>query len=242
MNLHTFNKTFLTLTSVIFFGTSVLSAQAEEAPIINVDFTVYSMQRLKALHFLHGDRAESSPLTFYSSARSEKYQYEGVNPIIFFKETPAPTPENPDAVTRNKVAEVNIPTPGGEYLFIFFSDYRGDQEAYKIYPLNDSTQALPYGAIRLFNATSFTLEGVLGKERIKLEPGPSKFYRVGNGLVSLGLGFRHGDKFHQSFNSPLELNNDARGLMMIFPPFVKGSAVVQTRFLKETPDDKGNTR
>jgi hypothetical protein len=177
-------------------------------------------------------------LKFYSSVRSEEYQYEGVNPIIFFKETPAPTADDPNAIQRTKVAEVNIPAPGGKFLFIFFPDKSSDKETYNVYPLDDSTQALPYGSIRLFNATQFTLEGVLGRERINLKPGPSESYRVNGNKVSLGLGFRYDGEFHQSFNSPLELNKGARGLMMIFPPWVKGSAIVQTRFIKENPVEK----
>ena len=77
----------------------------EEEPIIKAEFTVYSLKRLQDLKFIHGDRKGASALEFFSSARSKLYEYEGPNPIIFIRETPAPTIEDPNAVNRTKVAE-----------------------------------------------------------------------------------------------------------------------------------------
>lgn len=208
------------------------SATAEE-PLIKAKFTVYSLKRLKELNFLHGDLQNASPIEFFSSARSPVYEYEGLNPIVFFREIPAPTAEDPNAIQRKKVAEVSLPQQGGEFLFIFFPSQNRSKENYKIYPLNDSKSALPIGSIRLFNATPYELQGVLGGDKIKLAQGPSKAYQVRGNSMSLGLGFKHGDQFHMSYNGPVELEKDSRGLFMVFPPFVKGSAILQTRFLRE---------
>ena len=211
----------------------------EEEPIIEAGFTVYSLKRLQNLKFLHGDRKEASSLEFFSSARSKPYEYIGPNPIIFFRETPAPTIEDPKAVNRTKVAELSLPEEGGEFLFIFFPDYSRDSEKYKIYPLDDSRSELPTGSIRLFNATSYQLEGVFGRNKINLAPGPSEAYRVTGNSMSLGLGFRYDGKFHMSYNGPVELETNARGLFMVFPPFVKGSAILQTRYLRDSkPEPK----
>ena len=216
--------------------TSVVNAQEsnEEQPIIKAEFTVYSLKRLQGLKFIHGDRKGASALEFFSSARSRLYEYEGPNPIIFFRETPAPTIEDPNAVNRTKVAELTLPQEGGEFLFIFFPDYSSDKEKYQIYPLDDSKSELPTGSIRLFNATSFQLEGVFGRNKINLAPGPSEAYRVAGNSMSLGLGFRYEDKFHMSYNGPVNLETNSRGLFMIFPPFVKGSAILQTRYLRDS--------
>jgi hypothetical protein len=207
---------------------------AEEQPIIKAEFTVYSLERLKDLKFLHGDRKGASALKFFSSARSSLYEYEGPNPIIFFRETPAPTLEDPNAVNRKKVAELSLPQKGGKFLFIFFPDSRGDNEKYRIYPLNDSKSELPNGSIRLFNATSFQLEGVFGQNKISLAPGPSEAYRVSGSSMSLGLGIRYADKFYISYDGQIALETDSRGLFMLFPPFVKGSAILQTRYLRDS--------
>lgn len=208
---------------------------AEEAPIIKAKFTVYSLKRHQDLKFLHGDLKEASPLEFFSSARSPVYEYEGPNPIIIFRETPAPTTEDPNAVQRAKVAEVSLPELGGEFLFIFFPDSSSrDRESYRIYPLEDSKSELPVGSIRLFNATPYQLLGSFGRNKINLSPGPSQAYRMPGNSMSLGLGFNYADKFHMSYNGPVELENNSRGLFMIFPPFVKGSAILQTRFLRES--------
>ena len=211
----------------------------EEEPIIKAEFTVYSLKRLQDLKFIHGDRKGASALEFFSSARSKLYEYEGPSPIIFFRETPAPTIEDPSAVNRKKVAELSLPEEGGEFLFIFFPDYSSGNEKYKIYPLGDSKNELPNGSIRLFNATPFQLEGVFGRNKIKLAPGPSKAYRLPGNSMSLGLGFRYEGKFHMSHNGPVKLETDSRGLFMLFPPFVKGSAILQTRYLRDSePEPK----
>ena len=220
---------------------TVINAQEtkKEEPIIKADFTVYSLKRLQDLKFIHGDRQGASELEFFSSARSRLYEYEGPNPIIFFRETPAPTVEDPNAIDRTKVGEVSLPQEGGEFLFIFFPDYSSENDQYRIYPLDDSKSELPNGSIRFFNATSFQLEGVFGQNKINLEPGPSEAYRVTGTSMSLGLGFRHEDKFHMSYNGPVGLEKDSRGLFILFPPFVKGSAILQTRYLRDSkPEPK----
>ena len=206
----------------------------EEEPTIKADFTVYSLKRLQDLKFLHGDRSGASALEFFSSARSKLYEYEGPNPIIFFRETPAPTIEDPNAVNRTKVAELSLPEEGGEFLFIFFPDYSRDIEKYQIYPLDDSKSELPTGSIRLFNATSYQLEGIFGQNKINLAPGPSEAYRMAGNSMSLGLGIRYEGKFHMSYTGPVELKTNSRGLFMLFPPFVRGSAILQTRYLRDS--------
>ena len=218
-------------------------AQIDEEPIVKAEFTVYSLHRLSDLHFVDGDRKGSSPLTFYSSARSNTYEYEGINPIIFFREDPSPTTENPTAVKRVKVGEVTLPPGRGRYLLIFFPDKDTEAEDYHVYPLDDSTSALPYGCLKLFNATPYTLEGIVGRERVQLKPGPSGSFRMQGSSISVGLGFSYEGTFHQSYNSPIRLNKESRGLMMIFPPFVKGSAIVQTRLLREgrKEEESGDT-
>ena len=220
--------------------TAGINAQeSTEQPIIKAEFTVYSLKRLQGLKFIHGDRKGASALEFFSSARSRLYEYEGPNPIIFFRETPAPTIEDPNAVNRTKVAELSLPDEGGEFLFIFFPDPSLDNKKYQIYPLDDSKSEFPNGSIRLFNATSFQLEGVFGQNKINLAPGPSEAYRVSGKSMSLGLGFRYEGKFHMSYNGPVELETDSRGLFMVFPPFVKGSAILQTRYLRDSkPEPK----
>ena len=46
--------------------------------------------------------------------------------------------------------------------------------------------------------------------------------------------FRYEGKFHMSYNGPVELERNSRGLFMLFPPFVKGSAILQTRYLRDS--------
>lgn len=205
-----------------------------EENILRVNFSVFSFKRLSGLHYLKGDLSESMLLKFYSSDRSSSYAYEGQNPIIFFREKPAPTDIDPKAVKRLKVAEVTIPQPGGDYLFIFFHNPKSEFESYRIFPLDDSLGAHPYGSVRFFNATTHQLIGKLGKNDISIGPGPTKSYKLEGSSHSLTYGFKYDDKFHLSYQSPFQLSEETRGIFMISPPFIKGSALLQTRLLRDT--------
>ena len=210
------------------------SASRAEEKSLRVNFSVFSLKRLSDIHYLLGDRTGAAPLTFYSSDRSPIYTYEGLNPIVFYSETPAPTDLDPNAVKRTKVGEISLPHPGGDYLFIFFPNSNTENENYRIYPMDDSTNALPYGSVRFFNASSQQLVGKLGKDRISLGPGPSKAYPLSGSNHSLAFGFEHEGKYHMSYQSPFQLGSRSRGIFMVSPPFIKGSALLQTRLLRDT--------
>ena len=229
----------------LLFSVATLNAQSAanaEKTLLSVNFSVFSLERLSNIHYLFGDRTRGAPLTFYSSDRSPVYTYEGLNPIVFYRETPAPTELDPKAVKRKKIGEISLTPPGGDYLFIFFSNPNTEDENYRIYPLDDSTKALPYGSVRFFNATSLQLEGKLGKNRISVGPGPSKAYPLNGSSHSLGFGFEYDGKFHISYQSPFQLEQSSRGIFVVSPPFIKGSALLQTRLLRDTRQSEDNNQ
>ena len=119
--IHASRRTLLGLLTLLL-SVAPLDAQSvsrvEETPV-RVNFSVFSLMRLSDIHYFLGDRTGGAPLTFYSSDRSPVYTYEGLNPIVFYRETPAPTDLDPNVVKRTKIGEISIPHPGGEYLFIF---------------------------------------------------------------------------------------------------------------------------
>lgn len=227
---------------IMLLSVSPINAQSaskgEETPV-RVNFSVFSLKRLSDIHYLLGDRTGGAPLTLYSSDRSPVYTYEGLNPIVFYRETPAPTDQDPNAVKRTKVGEISLTPPGGDYLFIFFQDPNAKDENYRIYPLDDSTKALPYGSVRFFNATSLQLVGKLDKTTISTGPGPSKAFPLTGSSHSLAFGFEHEGKYHVSYRSPFQLNENSRGIFVVSPPYIKGSALLQTRLLRDTrlPED-----
>ena len=224
----------LQIVSIFLFGASLLNGQSknkDEESLLRVNFSVFSFERLSGVNYLEGDLSAGVPLKFYSSDRSPIYNYEGQNPIVFFRETLAPTEIDPSAVKRVKVAEITIPKPGGDYLFIFFQNPDSKAESYRIFPLEDSLSTLPYGSVRFFNATKHQLIGKLDKKNISIGLGPSKVYRLKGSSHSLDYGFEHDGKFHLSYQGPFQLSEDMRGIFMLSPPYIKGSALLQTRFL-----------
>ena len=221
----------------LLFGASLLNGQSknnDEENLLRVNFSVFSFERLNGLLYMKGDLSAGVPLKFYSSDRSPVYNYEGQNPIVFFRETLAPTEIDPNAVKRVKVAEITITKPGGDYLFIFFQNPNSESESYRIFPLDDSLSTLPYGSVRFFNATSYKLIGKLGKNKISVGIGPSKAYKLEGSNHSLTYGFEYENEFHISYKGPFQLGRDSRGIFMISPPFIKGSALLQTHLLLDT--------
>lgn len=227
----------LQMVLALLFGVSLLGGQStidEKESLLRVNFSVFSFKRLSGLHYLKGDLNKGIPLKFYTSDRSPVYKYEGQNPIVFFRETLAPTELDPNAVERVKVAEIAIPKPGGDYLFIFFQNPKTETESFRIFPLEDSLATLPYGSVRFFNSTTHQLIGRLGKNDISIGAGPSKAYRLKGSNHTLDYGFEFDGKFHMSYQSPFQLSEDMRGIFMVSPPFIKGSALLQTRLLLDT--------
>jgi len=196
-----------------------------------VRFSVYSLTRPEGLRYFDGE--DSREIEFFSSSRSDVYDYEGNGTIYFFRESPAPTEEDPAAVTRDLVGRVNISPPGGDFLFVFFPDASTERELYRIFPIVDSAKDLPPGSIRIFNATRWKLLGMVDGKRQVFESGPSPAIRVSGETFNVGLGLFENGKVHQGFNGPLRMDRGSRGLLFVFPPFVKGSAILQVRFLNE---------
>ena len=221
----------LFISETMAFGQSLNNA--EEIPI-RVNFSVFAFDRLSDIHFISGDRAGGSPLTFYSSDRSPVYTYEGLNPIVFYRETPAPTDLDAKAVKRIKVGEISLPHSAGDFLFIFFPNPDPEEEGYRIYPIDDSLSALPYGSLRFFNTSSQQLIGKLGKTRVSVGRGLSKVYSLSGNSHSLAFGFEHEGQYYASYQNTFQLGEHSRGIFMISPPFIKGSALLQTRFLSQT--------
>ena len=217
----------------------VLVAQDKEESI-SARFTVYSLKRLEGIRFFDGE--ESREIEFYSSSRSPVYKYEGTGVIYFYRENQLRSLDNEGFVQRELVGQVRVPESGGDFLLVFFKDPDSEKEAYQIYAMPDSRSDLPSGTIRIFNATQWNLLGVVGSEKIAVKPGPSRAIRVGNGSFKVGLAFQENGTLHRGFNSPMKLESGGRGVLFVYPPFVKGSAVLQVRFLnqmlpKELEDD-----
>ena len=218
-------------------GAGALAQPSEVPEMLDLNFSVYSFQRLKGLNFLN-PHAQVEKLSFFSSSRSPRHHYSGPNPIVFFRETPEPSPQNPSAVRRVSVAEARIPPGMRDPMLVFFRDTStaSASERYLVYPFDDSLRNLPAGHIVFFNVSGYELRGYINREVVRLRTGPSQPYSVRGSSIGVSLGVYVGEKYRQSFASPIAVGNDQRAIAFFFPPYLAGSPEVQPRILLEDLD------
>jgi hypothetical protein len=226
---------YLILPLVFALGASTVTAQIQRpSDTIDVEFSVYSFKRIRGLHYRNPAGAMEA-VSFHSSSRSRSHRYRGVNPLVFYTSVPDPSPLNPDAVRHVPVAQVAVPPAIRKALLVFFAgeSTEGQPEQYRIYPFDDSRANLAVGEIVFFNVSGFTLEGFIGGQRVSLRQGPSSPFRVSGRAVRVTLGVYAGSKYRQSYDNPIFLESDQRGIAFFFPPFLEGSPEVQPRILIE---------
>jgi hypothetical protein len=229
-----FRRYLTTAIVLAFLVNPSLGQEPGPANLIDVEFSVYSFKRITGLRYTNPAGALED-VTFYSSSRSPVHRYKGANPVVFYSTVADPSSENPDGVSHLPVAEVSVPPGVRKALLIFFASERSEDEVdrYLVYPYDDSLSNLSQGEIVFFNVSGFTMDGFIDRRQVSLRLGPSAPYRVGGGTIRVTLGVYAGRRYRQSFDSPVSLGSDQRGIVFFFPPFLEGSPEVQSRVLIE---------
>ncbi len=209
-----------------------LEGREIEAPILQVEFSVFCLQRLDGLKFLNAE-GQTETLHFFSSSRSPKYIYRGTSPIRIFRERPGS-----GALESIAVAEARIPPSAQKLLLVFLAAPGATGLQYTVYPFDDSLTNLPAGHISIFNLSDFTLHGSIGDRPVLLKAGPSISYPLRGDFIDLRFGTYFGDRFRQTYFSPIILTNNQRAILFFYPPYLKGSPEVQPRLLIQDLDEK----
>jgi len=191
-----------------------------------VRFKVCAARNLKGLRFESRTGVVES-LKFYSSSRSREYAFTGEGPILFFRESDG----------EPRIVEAVVDTAGlpANALFIFLARDKdgGTRNAgYDVVVYDDSDERLPRRHVAVANLSEFPLECRLGDSRFSLASGGfSVPYRVKRS-VSLAITMVSGSPV---FEYPLvRLERGERALLILFPPYLLGSAEVQARWLRDT--------
>lgn len=206
---------------------------------IKLNFTAYAISTpSKPVLFTAKSDALSTPVKFYSSARSEVYHYTGTNPVIFFDEKPSPVPGEPPA--REAMAKVTVPENITKPLFIFFPNPSAPGKAgelpYLVYVFDDSSANLPPGHVRFINVSGLDFMGKINERIQPIKAGLTDPISVGRSAhVELRTQFK--ERYYQSYLSAHTLAASERALMLLLPPLNPGSIEVQVRILKGQPDD-----
>lgn len=209
----------------------LLAAQeAEEEPdSVSLNFTVLRIGKADfsgvKVEDANGDVIE---LNFKRIQRSDPVEYAGVNPITFFREIPAPTLDDPNAVQRIPVAQYLAPPELDEALLFFRPARGGDKTSleFEIVGMDDSLRAFPKDSVIVINAADVPLFGRLGDANVKLVSGANpaiSFRNYLNGEFPVGFAVQTEDGPKLIFENQLEFEEDYRIILLLAPPRREGS-------------------
>jgi hypothetical protein len=198
-----------------------------QMPAPAVHFTVFSAARGADVAFTSRPNAAAQKLVFYPTARSPRYEYRGAMPLRFT-----------DATTGSVVAEANIPPDIHDALLLFLPvETSGTTKAgfkYQIAVLDDGAARQAAGGLAILNLSGLALTGAVGSQNVTLKAGlnpPVPFGRAAK--VMLRTTFK--ERSYQSYAGTVQLGAKQRALLILFPPFYKGSLEVQSRLLIDEP-------
>jgi hypothetical protein len=196
-----------------------------------VHFTVFSARPIADLSFVPLAKAAPQKLVFYPTARSPRYDYRGTMPLQF---------ADPSGQV---VAEATIPADITDALLLFSAvepppaaktdaDARKSKPAlrYQIAVLDDGATRHGPGGLAIINFSGLELSGNVGPHAVLLKPGLNPTLPIGRS-AKIALRAASKGKTYQSYVDSVELGNRQRALLILFPPYYKGSLEAQSRLL-----------
>ncbi len=213
----------LSLTSLVAFVT-VLAAQTPRSADQPLRFTVFASQAIGGLAFMAKTGAAATKVTFYPTARSPRYEFRGAGPLRFTDASGA------------VVAEVAVPAEIRDALLLFSpaEAVAGNGLKYRVAVLDDGVARHGTGGLAVINFSGFALSGTIDGKEVTLKDGlnpPQPIGRSGKVLLRTTV---KGRTF-QSSSETVQLKKAERALLILFPPFYKGSLEVQSRLLIDEP-------
>lgn len=213
------------IAAVLAIGAALLTpgraASAEQA----VRFTVFVSRTASGLSFLPRVGQPSVPVVVYPTARSPHYEYRGPMPLRF-----------QDAKSGVVVAEATVPPSITEALLLFvpLEPLPATGLRYQVFVLDDSSVRQAPGSIALINFSGLELSGTIDGQSVRLATGLNPVQPIGRTAAVALRGTLKG-RSYQAYAGTIELKNSERALLLLLPPFYKGSLEVQSRLLIDSP-------
>ena len=206
----------------------LVESQAQTpAPGQAVRFTVFCARPVADVAYVPRVGAAPLPLKFQSTARSPHYEYRGAMPLRFV-----------DPETRAVVAEANIPPGLHDILLLFTPVDPGvagtGKLRYQVAVLDDGAVRHGPGGLAIINLSGLTLGGTINDKVVALQPGLNPTFPVGRAAM-IQFTTTSGQRSYQAYAGTVALGRNERALLILFPPFYKGSWEVQTRVLLDQP-------
>lgn len=198
-----------------------------------VRFTVFSAQPIAELAFVPRAGAAAQKVAFYPTTRSPRYEYRGLMPLRFV-----------DATSGAVVAEVNVPPEIREPLLLFspLPEGAGAKQKsalkYQVAVLDDGSARHGPGGLAIVNLSGLALTGTVNRDDVTLKAGLNPTLAVGR-TAKVALRTTFNKRIYQSYAATIALTARQRALLILFPPFYKGSLEVQSRLLVDEPAAAG---
>lgn len=207
--------------------TAALRAQPVAAPALRL--AVFSAKPVSDVALALRPNSAPQKLIFYPTARSPRYEFRGAMPLRFV-----------DPQTNAVVAEATVPREIQDALLLFLpienptADKAGKTLRYQVAVLDDG--AVRHGALGLavVNLSGLELSGTIGRHAVILKPGLNPTLAVSRSTkITLRAAVK--GKTYQSYADAVELGANDRALLVLFPPYYKGSIEAQARLLIDHP-------
>lgn len=205
---------------------SALPAFAQApAPVRSVRFTVFSARPIADVSFVPSANGAAQKLVFYPTARSPRYEYRGMAPIRFT-----------EAASGRVVAEASIPPDVRDALLLFVPIEPAPATGlrYQISVLDDGAARHGPGGLAIINLSGLPLSGTVGPHAVILKAGLNPTLAVGNS-AKIVLRTALKNRTYQSYADAVEMDRSQRALLILFPPYYRGSLEVQSRMLLDEP-------
>ena len=200
-------------------------AFAQPAAPPPVRFAVFSPKPISNVVFTPRANAGPQKIASYPTARSPRYEFRGAMPLKFT-----------DATTGAVVAEAIIPPEMRDALLLFtaIEPVPATGLRYRVAVLDDGAARQAAGALAIINLSGLALSGTVNQENVTLKAGLNSPLAVGRSAKII-LRTPVGEKSVQSYSDTVELKKNERALLILFPPYYKGSLEVQARMLLDEP-------
>ncbi|QYM80119.1 hypothetical protein K0B96_05745 [Horticoccus luteus] len=214
----------LALRGSLFLAVAVAAiAQPARPRELEVHFTVFAPTFVSDLAYrIKTERAvKLVPLTFFPTARSPVYAYRGPAPL-----------EIVDEKSGEVVALADVPPNISEPLIILFpltpAPTKGTR--FRVYVHDDAKSKHGPGGLGVLNFSNLSLDGTVDRQAVQFGNGFYGPYNVG-AVAKVMLRTRFRGRSLQTYADSIHLGRDGRALLLLLPPFYRGSLEVQTRIL-----------
>jgi hypothetical protein len=200
------------------------SAQTPKPPELSLRFSVFSAKPIEGLTYVPRANAAPAKLVFYPTARSPRGEYRGANPIRFLDASGA------------VVAEATVPPEIHDALLLVSAIEPAPASGlkYRVAVLDDGAAQHTAGGLAVVNLSGLALSGTIDGKPATLKDGLNPTLSVGR-TAKIALHTTLKGRTYQAYAENLTLKKNERALLILFPPFYKGSLEVQSRMLVDEP-------